>query len=110
MTLIGGHPRLVRQAFDYLQDKAISWEEFLQIATTESSPFSNSLRQQLWTLQQQPDLALAFSEVLKSEQPISLPCDRGFKLQSMGLVNLDGDKYYPKYNLYHQYFSVHLNH
>jgi hypothetical protein len=43
-----------------------------------------------------------------SKQPISLSSECGFKLQSMGLVNLDGDKYSPKCNLYRQYFSVHL--
>ncbi|NJQ96692.1 MAG: hypothetical protein HC784_01240 [Hydrococcus sp. CSU_1_8] len=47
-------------------------------------------------------------EVVISKQPISLSSECGFKLQSMGLVNLDGDKYYPRCNLYRQYFSVHL--
>ncbi|MCU0534487.1 MAG: AAA-like domain-containing protein [Hydrococcus sp. Prado102] len=108
MNLIGGHPYLVRQAFDYLKVKQVSWQEFLQISCTESSPFSDCLRQLLWTLQQQPSLAKAFFEVVTSKQPISLSSECGFKLQSMGLVNLDGDKYYPKCNLYRQYFSVHL--
>ncbi|MEY2833180.1 MAG: hypothetical protein RLZZ574_2439, partial [Cyanobacteriota bacterium] len=51
----------------------------------------------------------AFTEIVSASQPIPLQSDYGFKLLSMGLVNLEGNNYSPKCNLYRQYFSTHLD-
>ncbi|MBE9001855.1 AAA-like domain-containing protein [Nostoc sp. LEGE 12447] len=108
MNLVGGHPHLVRLALDYLKRQQISLEELLQIASKESSPFRNHLRQHLWNLQQYRDLAAAFREVVTKNTPVKLRSNEAFKLQSMGLVKTQGDDWSPSYNLYRQYFAAQL--
>ena len=111
MDMIEGHPQLVTKSFEYLTNSQVkvSWQEFLEFAPTDAPPFGDHLRQLLWTLKQHPELATAFSETISSPQPVILPSDYGFKLHSMGLVNLEGNQYSSKCNLYRQYFLAHLD-
>jgi hypothetical protein len=111
MSMIGGHPNLVTKSCEYLTSSQVkvSWQEFLQLAPTDAEPFGDHLRQLLWNLKQHPELATAFSETIAAAQPVNLQSDYGFKLHSMGLVNLEGDRYSPKCNLYRQYFLTHLD-
>jgi AAA-like domain len=111
MDLVGGHPHLVRLALDYLKRQNVSLEKLLQIASTEASPFRDHLRQHLWNLQQHPELAAAFREVVTVNTPVRLKSAHAFKLQSMGLVKTQSDEsddWSPRCNLYRQYFSRQL--
>ena len=108
MAMVGGHPYLIQQAFDYLEHQNVTLEEFLRIAPTEESPFSAHLREYLWNLQQNPELATALSEVVTKNQPIRIETAQAFKLHSMGLVQLQGNDCSPRCDLYRQYFSVRL--
>jgi hypothetical protein len=108
MAMVGGHPYLIQQAFDYLEHQDVILNKLVQIAPTEESPFSDHLRQHLWHLQQNPELAKAFSEVVTENKPVRLETAHAFKLQSMGLVQLQGDDCSPRCDLYRQYFSVRL--
>jgi len=105
---LGGHPSLVRDAFDYLAQQQVSLEHLLQIASTEKSPFGNHLRGHLETLQQNPELWLGFKEIVTSEKPVRVSSSETFKLQSMGLVKIEGDLCSPLCELYRQYFSLRL--
>jgi hypothetical protein len=111
MSMIGGNPHLITESFKYLTNSQIevSWQEFLEFAPTDAPPFGDHLRQLLWTLKQHPELAAAFTEAIASTEPITLQADYGFKLQSMGLVNIQGNKYHSRCNLYRQYFLTHLD-
>jgi len=108
IAMVGGHPYLVSQAFDYIEHHKITLEEFLQVAPTEAGPFSNHLREQLWNLQQNPALAVAFREVVTQNKPVLLASEHIFKLQSMGLVQLRDNNCIPRCELYRQYFSERL--
>ncbi|MGF1485595.1 MAG: AAA-like domain-containing protein [Prochloraceae cyanobacterium] len=108
MDLLGGHPYLIRLACEYLDIEGIALAELVAISATESGPFGNHLRRHLWNVQQYPDLVDALAEVVNSPAPVQLKSNFGFKLQSMGLVKLEGDLYSPRCDLYRQYFSVHL--
>lgn len=108
MAMVGGHPYLLTQAFDYLQSQKVKLSELLQIAPTEKSPFSNHLRKQLWTLEQNSELATALAEVVNTNLPIRLKQIQAFKLESMGLIKLQNDDCSPRCNLYRQYFSTNL--
>jgi hypothetical protein len=111
INLIGGHPNLITEAFEHLTNSQIkvNWQEFITLAPTDAPPFGNHLRQLLWDLKQHPELATAFAEIISASQPIPLQSDYGFKLLGMGLVNLEGNNYSPKCNLYRQYFLTHLD-
>ncbi len=108
--LVGGHPYLITICCEYFKNSQVevSWQEFLQTAPTDAPPFGDRLRQLLWTLKQHPELAQSFTQVINSPHSISLPSERGFKLLSMGLVDIEGNKYSYKCNLYRQYFLNHL--
>ncbi|NEP56388.1 MAG: hypothetical protein F6K31_05110 [Symploca sp. SIO2G7] len=105
---LGGHPYLVSSAFDYLHQQQLSLEDLLKIASTEKSPFGNHLRGHLETLQQNPELWLGFKEIVTSEKPVRVSSSETFKLQSMGLVKIEGDLCSPLCELYRQYFSLRL--
>lgn len=108
MAMVGGHPYLIQQALDYLKRHNVTLSEFLQIAPTEESPFSAHLRQHLWNLQQNLELATAFSEVVTNDHPVRIETAQAFKLQSMGLVQLQGNDCSPRCDLYRKYFSFRL--
>lgn len=108
ISLIGGHPHLVRLALHYLKSQKVSLEKLLQVASTEVSPFRDHLRQHLWNLQQHPELAATFRNVVMAGDPVKLRSHEAFKLQSMGLIKTQGNDWSPSCNLYHQYFSSQL--
>jgi len=108
MDLVGGHPYLVSLALIEVLDKGVTLNELLQTAHTEAGIYSNHLRAHLATLRLNPELQNAFREVVKSDEPVKLEPEQSFKLQSMGLVKLDGDYAKPYCNLYRIYFRNHL--
>lgn len=108
MALVGGHPYLVRLAFYHLAKQKITWETLLQTAATEAGIYGDHLRRNLWMLQQHPELATSFAEVVSSTQPVCLESSSLFKLQSLGLVHLQGNEVTPRCDLYRQYFQERL--
>ena len=108
MTLIGGHPYLVRFAFYHIVQRELTWKQLLTTAPTESGIYGDHLRRHLWNLNRDPALATAFSQVLSSQAPVSLESAHGFKLHSLGLVKLQGNGVVPSFDLYRQYFSERL--
>ncbi|WP_127082853.1 AAA-like domain-containing protein [Dulcicalothrix desertica] len=92
----------------YLKRQQVSLEKLLQIASTEVSPFRVPLRQHLWNLQQHPELAATFRQVVMTNAPVRLKSKEAFKLQSMGLIKTQSDDWSPSCNLYRQYFSSQL--
>ncbi len=106
MTLVGGHPYLVQRAIYYLTRQEITFEQLLQTAYTESGIYSDHLRGHLWNLREHPELATAMKKVVEATTPVQLETMQSFKLQSLGLVRLDGNKVKPWCNLYARYFSA----
>jgi transcriptional regulator with XRE-family HTH domain len=108
MTLVGGHPYLLQLGLEQIQRQSVSLKEFLQTAATEAGVYRNHLRQQLSHLEQSVDLVQVFREVILADHPIQIKPAHAFKLQSMGLVNLEGNTVQPRCLLYCQYFKDHL--
>ncbi len=108
MELIGGHPYLLQQALVNLKNSQINLEQLLSLAPTEQGIFSDHLRQQLWHLQHNSQLELGYKKVVKTNAPVRLDAEVGFKLHSLGLVKLSGNDCVPSCNLYRQYFSERL--
>ncbi|MGB3401936.1 MAG: AAA-like domain-containing protein [Microcoleaceae cyanobacterium] len=104
MKLVGGHPYLIRLAFYHIVRQQLTLSQLLETAATESGIYSDHLRRHLWNLQQHPDLAAAFYQVLTQQTPIELKPVLAFKLHSMGLVNLQADQVTPCFELYRDYF------
>lgn len=108
MAMVGGHPFLVRVAFYQISYQNISLEKMLETAVSETGLYGDHLRRHLWNLQQHPELAEGMKKVVNATDAVQLEGLLAFKLNSMGLVNLYGNKVKPRCNLYCQYLSDRL--
>jgi hypothetical protein len=106
--MVGGHPYLVQRAIYYLSRQEITFEQLLQTAYTESGIYSDHLRGHLWNLREHPELAMAMKKVVETTNSVQLETMQSFKLQSLGLVRLDGNNVKPWCNLYARYFCDRL--
>jgi hypothetical protein len=108
MTMVGGHPYLVRVALAQISRQEVTLDQLLQEAPTEAGIYSDHLRRHLWNLQRYPELTKALKEVTTATTPVRLESESTFKLQSMGLIALQGNDGLPRCNLYRQYFHERL--
>jgi class 3 adenylate cyclase len=108
MAMVGGHPYLVRIALYHIAKGDITLERLLQVAPTEAGPYGDHLRRHLWSLKQHPELAAAYKKVVAATQPVRVETVQAFKLESMGLVHLQGNELTPRFELYRRYFRERL--
>lgn len=109
--LVGGHPYLLRLGMYRLACGDLSLAQLVEEATTEAGIYSDRLRRHLWTLEREAGLIKAMREVARCEatsETVCLPSVQAFKLQSMGLVKLDGNACIPRCRLYRDYFRDRL--
>lgn len=105
MQLVEGHPYLIQLALKHVKQQATLLEQVLQKAHTETGIYSNHLRQLLGELEQTSELLQIFRDMVMAEAPVSLKSAQAFKLHSMGLVKLDGNRAKPRCLLYRKYFQ-----
>ena len=108
MSLIGGHPYLIRLALYHLALGNITLENLLQNAPTNAGIYEEHLRRFLHTFKINPHLTQAFLEVVTAQKPVSVETISAYQLYSIGLVKRVGDKLTPSCQLYQQYFREHL--
>lgn len=108
MAIANGQPYLVHSVLYSLWQKNVALEKLLQTATRAGGVFAEHLRRQWWTLTQEPELSTAFAQVVQASKPIELELLQAFKLESMGLVQLQGNQATPSCALYTQYFRSRL--
>jgi AAA-like domain len=118
MAMVGGNPYLVRLALYHLVGKGGlkgDLGQLLQQAPTEAGIYNECLRQYVLALRDQPELGDAFYEVINTTNYVKLEPKLAYKLQSIGLINLEGDVYdglrlrsTPACALYRLYFQQYL--
>lgn len=109
MQLLGGHPYLLEQAFSYLKTHPeVALDDVLSAASTDAGIYSNHLRRLWFTLQEYPDLAIAFHHVVSATEPIQVPPLLAYQLQSLGLVEFIGNAVATRFQLYRRYFAEHF--
>ena len=108
MAMVGGHPYLVRVAIFAIARQDVTLDQLLQEAPTEMGIFSDHLRRHLWNLEKYPDLMEAMREVITAPLGVRLRSEQAFKLNSMGLVKLEGNHCSPRCYLYYQYLCDRL--
>ena len=108
MTLVGGHPYLIRLAMFYIAKQQTTLEELCETAPSEFGIYDDHLRRHFWHLNQHPELAAAYHIVLQSEHPVELDSEQAFKLHSLGLVRFQKNGVVPSFDLYRQYFGDRL--
>lgn len=115
MALVGGYPSLIQQAFSNIKNygqmssEEQFLEELLRNAPTEAGIYSEHLLGILDRLQKYPELLEAFKKVLTEENAVRLDWMQAYKLEGMGLVEMQGNDCSVRYNLYRRYFSDRLN-
>lgn len=112
-TLVGGYPYLVQLTLHYLKQHDLDpgnapLEQLLQFSSTHPV-YQDHLQQQWQTLKQNPSLATAFAQVIQSAAPVKLDLTQALKLQSLGLISLQGSQAKPSCALYARYFGDRLN-
>jgi hypothetical protein len=108
MNLVGGYPYLIQVALYHIWHQDVTLEQVLQPSTLATGIYSDHLQRQLWYLQQHPELATAFAQVVAATKPVELSLVQAFQLQSLGLVHLQGNQAVPSCALYVQYFRDRL--
>ena len=109
MAMVGGHPYLVRLALYHIAQQDLTLQQLLKEAPTDAGIYREHLGRHLWNLQQHPELAQAFERVIVSEHPVELKSMLAFKLNGMGLVNLQSDGVVLRHeHLYRPYFRSRL--
>ncbi|MBD2512578.1 AAA-like domain-containing protein [Nostoc muscorum FACHB-395] len=109
MNMVGGHPYLVRLALYHIAQGDLTLSQLLATAATDAGIYGEHLRRHLWNLQQNPELAVAFQQVVATEEPVCLPSMSAFKLNGMGLVTLQGNEVVLRHpSLYRPYFQSRL--
>ncbi len=107
-AMVGGHPYLIRLALYYLGRQTLTLTQLLQEAPTHSGIYSDHLRGCLGYLHQQPALAIALKQVVMAPDSVQLDSVPVYQLDSLGLIQLNGNKISPSCELYRQYFSTNL--
>ncbi|NJO80718.1 MAG: serine/threonine protein kinase [Cyanobacteria bacterium RM1_2_2] len=108
MAVVGGHPYLVRLAIDELAWQKATLTQLLQKAPTDAGIYTDHLRRHLKKLQERPELAAAFHQVVNASEPLQLDTMQAYKLYSMGLVRRTGNRVSPRCRLYQEYFQSRL--
>jgi AAA-like domain len=105
MQLVAGHPYLVQQALYHLAQQDLTLGQLVQTAATDAGIYCNHLHRHLRSLQEHPQLAAAYDQVIKASESVELEQLLAFKLHSMGLVALRGNQVVPSCELYRLYFG-----
>jgi len=108
IDLVGGSPYLIQMALYHIWHQDTTLDELLNPDLIPTGIYREHLQRQHWALQQSSELASAFSKVVAAPDPIALELVQGFKLQSLGLVQMQGNLACPTCNLYALYFRDRL--
>lgn len=108
MSMVGGHPYLVRLALYHIARGDTSLDRLLREAPTEAGLYGDHLRRHLWNLEQHPELADAVRQLVATQDVVRLPSVQAFQLHSMGLVDLQGNDVMFRSELYRTYFADRL--
>lgn len=107
MTLLHGHPYLVRRAMYLVASDRMSVDELFQRRTEERGPFGDHLRYHLSRVYDHGHLVEGLLQVFNQQR-----CsDEGifFRLRGAGLIRRAGQQVVPRCQLYAEYFQEHLS-
>jgi hypothetical protein len=107
LTLLGGHPYLVRQAFYCLARHRWTFAELQRRAADSHGPFGDHLKRYVWGLSRDQALKDAFKAILRTGQ-----CAEEAHFQRLSAVGLicgsERTTCRPRCQLYADYFRKHL--
>lgn len=109
MSLVGGHPALIRIALYYLWSQIITLQELIEEGLANGGIYRYHLWRHWAKLQENPSLANTYAHVVVAAKPgIYLNPIDAYKLESLGLICFEGDRILPRCELYRAYFAKQL--
>ncbi|MEM1173009.1 MAG: AAA-like domain-containing protein [Cyanobacteria bacterium P01_H01_bin.35] len=110
MSMVGGHPYLVRLGLYKMVQDELKIKDLLKDAPTESGIYQDHLSMLLEIMENNPKIKPVFCEILKANSPVRLPNKNREvrQLEAMGLIKMKGDLAEPRCQLYKQYFQGRL--
>ncbi|NJM19223.1 MAG: serine/threonine protein kinase [Richelia sp. RM1_1_1] len=108
ISLIGGHPYLVRLALYHIALGEKTLDKLLEDAPTNAGIYEAYLRRILKNILANEKLTTGFMKVVNADEPVAVETMQAYQLYSMGLVKRVGDKLVPRCQLYRKYFREHL--
>ncbi|MEM1281043.1 MAG: AAA-like domain-containing protein, partial [Cyanobacteria bacterium P01_H01_bin.152] len=109
LEVISCRPGLVRLALYHLSQEHTDVAELLANAHTQSGIYSDHLRHLLAAIHPYQDLQSALLTVIAAEEPVELPPIMAYRLESIGLIKLEGNLATVSCGLYSKFFSQYLS-
>jgi AAA+ ATPase superfamily predicted ATPase len=106
--LLDGFPYLLNLALYNLATDQLSLPELLKNIATESSIYTDHLRNLLVILNEHSELKQAYKQVVNSPIPIKLDSIITYELENMALIKIQGNEVTPRCELYRLYFCDRL--
>jgi len=102
MSLIGGHPYLVRRALYLVASGQMDVETLVANAVRDDGPFGDHLRRHLFRFRDKPDLRQAMAQIVAHNT--CFDDSLFFRLRGAGLARRAESAIVPRYGLYDAYF------
>lgn len=102
IDLVDGQPYLVRKALYHLWHQDVTLEDLVR--SPSEGIYAEHLQRQRLNLHRYPELLEGFNRILQQPASANLDLVQAAKLQSMGLISLQGDRPVPSCKLYQLYF------
>jgi hypothetical protein len=107
MTLLEGHPYLVRRALYLLAKPQITVADLFKTASTDRSPFRDHLSYHLFRIYDKQELVQSLLQIIRTH---TCPDERVARLLlAAGLVRRQDERLVPRCQLYADYFQKHLH-
>jgi hypothetical protein len=106
---VGGNPYLIRLSLYYICHGNVTLEDILHTSLLSPGIYRTHLQGQLLNLEREPELLVALTKVVNSQTPVALELVTAYKLQSMGLIHLQGNKAQISCKLYQNFFCDRLS-
>jgi bacterioferritin (cytochrome b1) len=105
ITLVGGHPQLLRQGLYAIARKQVSLEQLRESGATEAGFYSQHLETMRGRIEEDEVMKRALRQVLAAgEHEVMIDLTSKAKLRSFGLVTYQGNGVRISCELYRQYF------
>ncbi|BBD70624.1 hypothetical protein NIES4072_69910 [Nostoc commune NIES-4072] len=108
MELIGGHPALLNLTLYHLRYHKLTLEEILQTATTELGIYRQHLQNLLNKVQKNSQLLDSIKNLLTKDENIDLNILTAYKLENIGLIQLQQQKWVISCKLYRDFLKKYL--
>lgn len=109
LDVISCRPGLVRLALYHLSQKDTTVDKLIANAHTQSGIYSDHLRHLLAAIYPHKDLQSALLNVITANAPLELPPIIAYRLESIGLIKLEGNLATIGCGLYSKFFSQYLS-